>query len=598
MSHSGDSQVFVEQDGQLLAYTGQELDVADGHAVIFFAVPGMRAPRCKPSSQGAILEPQEAEKERLLRLSPSLTWWSWSPWGDPRNSKTFALNRRIGLFELQLETPSATSIRAFMHSGRLLSASQGMQIVRAISQQFPSAIWSELGTSTDSLARPHAHVDPAAPSPRRQTVSLLKTIELELRAARAAAATPAWELAPRHPSRESAPGQPNRGRDYDISENRVVVAWARMRQSQLQALLWQLESAMGRLDAAFAEDLRLMRERRAARERGRDRDRDDKESESEVLDDADRLSVLRGRLLAQRPILDRIIRSLQARGIGERWSMTPAIRRNPGLALLAGVQARPFLDESCSELRDVGLALLPLRTTSRLYELWAALAIAQVLETLGFRQSDTLQVNDHDARTNLFELPHRLAWTFTRDDIRLQWHFSPSVTTLDGGLQPREAALLLTKQERSLCLAHYRQLVDTYVTGLQTNNPDYIVRVERHGRTAFAVGDAVFADPNHPSGMHSKVDKVAGEYASNIRYVDDHGNPFDCHQGSSFVLIPQAPATDAQVHQLAMKRQIVLLPLAPGPNGNPSSAATRQITQIVDTLIWLCDHPDLRPDAT
>lgn len=147
---------------------------------------------------------------------------------------------------------------------------------------------------------------------------------------------------------------------------------------------------------------------------------------------------------------------------GSVQSSTVPIRRNPGLALLAGAQARPFLDESCSELRDVGLALLPLRTTSRLYEFWAALA------------------------------------------------------------------------------AGYRQSVDTYVTCLQTNNPDYILRVERQERTAFAVGDAILGDPKHTSGITKKLGKVAGEYAENIIYLDAIGRPRACHLGTSFVFIPCA----------------------------------------------------------
>lgn len=589
MSHSGDSQVFVEQDGQLLVYTGQDLYVADGDPYVFFAVPGTSPARNnKTTSHGSLTRAPKADQERLAQLAPGLSWWSWSPWGARDD---FALNRRIGMFELQLESPTRIVIRAFMHSARILSAVQGMQMVRTISDQFPGAIWSELGPATDTLARPHAHADPGAPSPRRQTASLLKAIEIELRAARAAASTPVWELAPAHPSRQPIPGQPTRGRDYDLPENRVVVAWARMRQSQIQALLQQIEAAMNRLNRAFGEDMRLMKERGAARGK-------DKEPQSDLLDDAARLPVLRDRLIAQRPALDRVLRSLLVRGVGERWSMTPAIRRNPGLALLAGAQARPFLDESCSELRDVGLALLPLRTTSRLYELWAALAVAQVLEKLGFSESATLQVNDHDAREDLFELPHRIEWTFIRDDTRVYWSFSPSVTTLDGGLQPREEALLLTKQERSLCHAGYRQCVDTYITCLQTNNPDYILRVERQGRTAFAVGDAILGDPKHTSGITNKLGKVAGEYAENIIYIDAYGRPRACHSGTSFVFIPCAPEDPEALEKTATERQIILLPLAPEPDGNPSPAATQRIKQIVDTLIWISDHPDLRPDAT
>lgn len=420
-------------------------------------------------------------------------------------------------------------------------------------------------------------------------MSLLDSIEKELHAARNVAAKPAWELAPSHPSRERVPGQPTRGRDLDIPENRVIVAWARMRLTQIEALLRQLDAAMQRLDAAFGEDMRILIERGAAA---------GWTPESDVLDDLQRLPKLRDRLLARRPAIDHILRGLLARGVGERWSMTPAIRRNPALALLAGAQARPFLDESCTELRDVGLALLPLRTTSRLYELWAALAVARALHTLGFHQSSPMQVNDHDAREEVFELPHRIEWTFTRGDTQLHWSFSPPVTTLAGELQPHEAALLLTRQERTLCRVGSRNLSGTYVTGLQTNNPDYIVRVERKSRSAFAVGDAIFADPRYPKGIKGKIDKVAGEYADDILYLDSHGHPKNCHLGSSFVFIPCAPEDPQGLEKTASERQIVLLPLGPDLDGAPSIAATQRINQIVETLIWLCDHPDLRPDAT
>ncbi len=589
MSHSGVNQLLVEQDDELVAYTGQRLTIADGNAVVLLAIPGKNKPTLEPASHGAILEVARSELASLTPLPAGFTYWKWSPWGDPKDGDGLALNRRIGLFKARLATPVQIEILAYVHSARLLTTSQSMQLIRTISDQFPGAIWDYLDTNQESLARPNASADPGAGSPRRQSVSLLDNIEKELPAARGVSAKPAWELAPSHPSRESAPGQPTRGRDLDISENRVVVAWARMRLTQIEALLRQIDVAMERLDAAFGEDMRILTERAAAAGRT---------AESDVLDDLKRLPTLRARLVARRPAIDHILRNLLARGIGERWSMTPAIRRNPGLALLASAQARPFLDESCSELRDVGLALLPLRTTSRLYELWAALAMAQALHELGFHQSSPLLVNNHGARENLFELPHRVEWTFTRGDTRLYWTFSPPVTTLDGELQPSEAALLLTRQEHTLCRVGPQPLFDTYVTGLQTNNPDYIIRVERQSRTAFAVGDAIFGDPHHPQGIRHKLGKVASEYADNILYIDSHGRPRTCHLGSSFVLIPCAPDDPSKLKESAAERQIVLLPLAPGPDGNPSPDAMRQITQIVDTLLWLCDHPDLRPDAT
>ncbi|WAS94533.1 hypothetical protein [Nannocystis punicea] len=277
--------------------------------------------------------------------------------------------------------------------------------------------------------------------------------------------------------------------------------------------------------------------------------------------------------------------------------MTPAIRRNPGLALLARAQARPFLDESCSELRELGLALLPLRTTSRLYELWAALALAKVLRELGFRQDVPTRINDHDVHESLFELPHRIEWAFSRENTRLYWSFAPAVTTLDGSLHPNHDRLLLTKQQRALYHAQARQVAGTYVTCLKTNSPDYILRVEREGRTAFAVGDAVFGDPNHPSGITKKLGKVASEYANNIFYVDDGKIPWACSLGCSFVLVP-CVVEDLGVHKIATERQVILLPFAPELDGCPSDAAVQCVGQIVNTLAWLCEQPNVRADGT
>lgn len=589
MSHSGDSYVYIEENGRALPYAGQDLELSDGDPYVFFAVSGQNSVRvCKSGSHGTVRRAPQSEMDRLTSLAPHLSWWSWSPWGDPSE---FARDRRIGLFVLRLEAPIQITIRAFMHSGRLLSAAQGMQILHTISQQFPGAIWSELGPTAEGLARPLARIDPRMRSPRHQAASLLKDVELELRAASAAVAVPRWEIAPcRHLSHQPVPGQANRYRDYDIPENRVVVAWARMRQNQIQAILRQLEAGMERLVAAFGEDLRLMRERCAAS--GRDR-----EPESDLLDDAARLPVLRDLLLAQRPALDRIIRSLVNRNVGGAWSMTPAIRRNPCLALLARAQARPFLDESCSELRDLGLALLPLRTTSRLYELWAALALAKVLEELGFRQDVPIRINGQGIHEGLFELPHRIEWTLSRGNTRLHWSFAPAVTTLDGSLHPNLDRLLLTKQQRALYHAQARQMADTYVTCLKTNSPDYILRVERQGRTAFAVGDAVFGDPNHPSGIAKKLGKVASEYANNIFYVDGGNFPWACSLGCSFVLVPSA-VEDLGVRKVATERQVVLLPFAPELDGRPSDAAVQCVGQVVDTLAWLCEQPNVRADET
>jgi len=339
---------------------------------------------------------------------------------------------------------------------------------------------------------------------------------------------------------------------------------------------------MDRLIAAFGEEMRLIRERGVMR--GRDR-----EPESDILDDTERLPILRGLLLAQRPAIDRILRSLLTRGVGGRWSMTPAIRRNPSLALLASAQARPFLDETCSELRDVGLALLPLRTTSRLYELWAALAVAKALGELGFHQNASPRINGHDVLEDLFELPHRIEWTFSRENTRLYWSFQPSVTILDDTLDPSQDNLLLTKQQRALYHAHARQMTGAYVTCLHTNSPDYILRVEREERTAFSVGDAVFSDPKHPTGITRKLGKVAGEYASNIFYIDNQRSPRACNLGSSFVFTPCA-VDDVGVRKTATERQIVLLPLAPGIDGGPGAAAVQGVGQIIDTLTWLCRH--------
>lgn len=55
-----------------------------------------------------------------------------------------------------------------------------------------------------------------------------------------------------------------------------------------------------------------------------------------------------------------------------------------------------------------------------------------------------------------------------------------------------------------------------YITCLQTNNPDYILRVERQGRTVFAVGDAILGGPNHTSGITKKLAKVGVDYVANI----------------------------------------------------------------------------------
>lgn len=587
MSRSGDNHLLVEHDGQRLAYTGQELTIADGDAVVLLLAPGRIKPTLEPGSHGAIIEPKPSERGRLTPPA-GYTYWKWSPWGDPSDADGFALNRRIGLFKARMATPLQVDLQAYIHSARLLTTSQSMQLIRAISDQFPGAIWDYLDANQDSLARPRASTDATTRSPRRQSMSLLARIEDELRAARTIAEKPAWELAPSHPSRTAVPGQPTRGRDFDIPENRVVVAWARMRLTQIESLLRQIAVAMARLDAAFGEDMRILNDRAAA---------GGWTPESDILDDLRRLPTLRDRLRARRPAIDHVLRSLLACGVGERWWMTPAIRRNPALVLLAGAQARPFLDESCSELRDVGLALLPLRTTSRLYELWAAIAVARVLQNLGFHPTSPPVVNDHDAQTDIVELPHRIEWSFARDDTLLRWYFSPPVTTLTGELPESEANLLLTRQERTLCRVGPRALVDTYVTGLQTNNPDYIVRVERRGQTAFAVGDAIFADPLYPSGIKDKLGKVAGEYADNILYLDSHGHPRTCHLGSSFVFIPCAPANASDPERTAAERQIVLLPLAPGPDGPPGPDAVQRIKQIVDTLGWLCDHPDLRLDA-
>lgn len=591
MSRSGDNHLLVEHDGQRLAYTGQELTIADGNAVVLLLAPGRIKPTLEPGSHGAILEVKGPELGQLTPPPAGLTYWKWSPWGDPNTNDgdSFALNRRIGLFKARMATPLQVDLQAYIHSARLLTTSQSMQLIRTISDQFPGAIWDYLDTNQDSLARPYVNTDATTRSPRRQSMSLLARIKEELQAARNIAAKPAWELAPSHPSRTAVPGQPTRGRDFDIPENRVVVAWARMRLTQIESLLRQIDVAMARLDAAFGEDMRILNERAAAA---------DWTPESDILDDLRRLPTLRDRLRAQRPAIDHVLRSLVAHGVGERWSMTPAIRRNPALVRLAGAQARPFLDESCSELRDVGLALLPLRTTSRLYELWAALAVARALQDLGFRPTSPPVVNEHNTHADIVELPHRVEWSFARDDTLLHWSFSPPVTTLAGELPASEANLLLTRQERTLCRVGPRALVDTYVTGLHTNNPDYIMRIERQGRTAFAVGDAIFADPNFPKGIRSKLGKVAGEYADNILYLDTHGRPRTCHLGSSFVFIPRAPENSSDLERSAAERQIVLLPLAPGPDGDPGADAMHRIRQIVETLSWLCDHPDLLLDAS
>ncbi len=239
MSRSGDNHLLVEHDGQLLAYTGEGLTIAVGNAVVLLLAPGRVKPTLEPRRHGAILEVKGPELGQLTPPPAGLTYWKWSPWGDPNTNDgdSFALNRRIGLFKARMATPLQVNLQAYIHSARLLTTSQSMQLIRAISDQFPGAIWDYLDAAQDSLARPRASTDANTRSPRPQSMSLLGRIKGELQAARTIAAKPAWELAPSHPSRTAVPGQPTRGRDFDIPEKRVVLAWARMRLSQVRTLV-------------------------------------------------------------------------------------------------------------------------------------------------------------------------------------------------------------------------------------------------------------------------------------------------------------------------------------------------------------------------
>lgn len=124
----------------LLAYDGQPLAVADGNAVVLLAVPGRTKPTLALNSHGAILEIEKGDLNGLTPPPAGLAYWKWSPWGDPKDDNGFALNRRIGLFTARLATPIQVELQAYVHSARLLTTSQSLQVIRAINEQFPGAI--------------------------------------------------------------------------------------------------------------------------------------------------------------------------------------------------------------------------------------------------------------------------------------------------------------------------------------------------------------------------------------------------------------------------------------------------------------------------
>lgn len=506
--------------------------------------------------------------ERLLDdHQDDACWYRWWPLGGRDPSK----NRRMGAYTLSLPA-LGVELKTYIRSSKILSEQQHARMLEDIMHFSPVALWDD-PRREGGRARVTAR-DDARRDKKSAAVSLALRLRDELVIARRALLSLPWELAPSRPDR---PGATDRHRhDFDVNENRALLAWSCTRLDQVRETLSECNRAFEIIRGEEQTALRL-----------------GATDTQQIHDDLRALEEMCASLRTAATGVQQVHALLKAKGVSASpWIVTPSVTRNPHVAPLVTRISSPSQVPYGAELHRARLSLLAQRVTSYLYELWVALAVPKLLERLGFVQSRPPIVNmgeSHPAES--LALPYRIVWDLARDDLSIRWHYCPRVGILDPDALPEPTrSLHLAPTDRLAEVARLSERRDDFVIWGTTNTPDYILQLETGGTSAFVVADATCTDVrlDNAKGLKHKMLEIRSKYAQKILWIDRRGFPTPCSAAASFAACPLIPDEFmAPLQARSGEIQILALELAPWLLDPPAEVLTR-LESIIASLAWSC----------
>ncbi len=508
---------------------------------------------------------------------PTGNWWCWSPLGTRAD---MIENRRCGSFILRFAQPVGLTVRVVLFSERIFAPEAFAEMVQDIETAFPYGVWDDPDRSpARSGTRPMPRI---APDPRPVT-SLLGSIAEELAAARRIVGRPLWELVPAAPGRPHLPGALACARSFDVPENRVAASWVRLRLRHLRDCSTRVTEALAALQdhGAAILDARGSVPVEAWRTAHRT--------------NTARLCALLARLADQEQTLRGLQRRCDALHVPPRWTMTPAIRRRADPGRLAA--AHYAVDHPWAELSELRQALLPLRTTPFLFEIWAALELVRAIEATEFVQVGPPEIHAMTTHAAIPGLPTRATWTFARGDLTLRLMLGPTARRFPGRPAHGHAWAHLSLPSVDVAgmyasLHGHRRVLIGIGDSIE---PDYVLLLTRGDQDAFCVGDALCCDASYakaPESVRDKLIRVRRTYARRLAWIDADGRLVPCIGSACFVIIPRPVDVDLEEHP--EEQEVLLMATSPGPD--PQREASRERMRVVlDTLEWHLDH---RPPLT
>lgn len=501
-------------------------------------------------------------------------WYRWWPLGNRDPSK----NRRMGAYTLSIPA-LGVELNAYVRSSKLLSDQQYALMLEDIMRFSPVALWDH-PQHQGGRARMTARED-ALHDKKSAAVSLALRLQDELVIARSALLSLRWELAPSRPDR---PATTDRYRhDFDVNENRALLAWARLRLGQVCETLRECNRAFEIIRGEEQTALRL-----------------GATDSQQLHEDLRALEEMCASLRTTAAGIQQVQTFLSAKGVSASpWIVTPSVTRNPHVAPLVTKMSTMSQVPYGAELHKARLSVLAQRQTSYLYELWVALAVPKLLERMGFVLSQRPIVNMGESHpADSLALPYRIVWDLERDDLTIRWHYYPRVAILDPDTLPEPTrSLHLAPADRIAEVARLSERREDFITWGTTNSPDYILQLETGENTSFVVADATCADArvDEAKGLKNKMLDIRSKYAQKILWIDRRGLATPCSAAASFAVCPLIPDEfKAALQARSGEVQVLALELSPWLLDPPAEVLAR-FESIIASLEWFCRRTERRP---
>ena len=550
MYRSGSDIIVLElrrSDGRTFGPTDDLIEVEDDAPWLELRLSarlGTAAQHRLESDSGGVLEFRGDPDDR------SNNWYRWSFW-KPIDADA----RRRGVFQLGGGAHVIRELRAYVQAIKIFTPQEHQAMVDAIIEAMYGATWDEQPN------RPGVAIRRTI---RRESIAeLLDNTRDELRLAESVQRSPLTEFIVRRPGTPGLPGSPRLSITNDLPENHVVGWWAAHRNRELRRAQ----------DEARAELERRRRTRDEASQRITEHRLDKIRSSISTAE----------RSLAEIATLQRRVANL-VRPEPPAWPLIgPAItrdsRRRRLLEALRGQVETPQLQISAfvSRFRE--------RPTSKLFELWGAIALVQTLVAEGWKLDQRRAVRWLDSFS-----PERMQWELSLGTDKLIMLFEPHVEQPMFAEQP-PSGLRMSRLQRAA--ANTRE-TDCLFCGGSEPSPDYALILRTANGVAFALGDAQCSDLKYlqehgnASSMEAKIKKVANRYAHQIAWRS-YDRIVSCSVPASFVIVPGE--TDdwlavAKISEACDDSDVLLL------GARPRSGASLPIDQhsVARIVATLFDH--------